>query len=247
MILVANTVRNRDFVMSVGQSNAAGLRDGNFATLWPSQVRSIQPSVMAADWLFTGAKYGVDPVWHQLTPRAVADTELGEPTGAKLGFGGMDLGRRLQGYGYAPAVASYGWGGTGAAWWATQTAVWLDWLHDRYDELVSPRRAALVVYQGENDAVTGDPWKVPWDGIMVEVRAIWPGCPVIVVRIPETWAAPHLDQLQAEQDAFVAADSNAAIVRDDAATFIDGTHLDPDSTGRIYRLAADAVAAKWSP
>jgi hypothetical protein len=114
----------------------------------------------------------------------------------------------------------------------------------RLAELSEIRSVTLAIHQGEDETLTGNPWRAVWEESVALIRAglSLPSLRVGVVQIPTVYVPDthmstliHMDDVRAEQDALVAADANAFLIDPGIATTVDGIHHDYTAATRIAR------------
>lgn len=232
----------RRVVAHLGQSNAGGHRDESMANEWPALSRGVQPGVLYSHRVETGARYAIDEPWHPMIPSGVSNTAGGPREWTRRGSMALDLGRRLADLGHHPAIAHYAMGATGSDWWVANLATVKSWLAARLADLSGATLEVCVVAQGENDAVGGPSpsnWGANWAIVIADLRATFnPDLAFVFVRLPASWSAPYLIDVWADQDALAASDPLVTLIRYDTATFVDGTHWDPESTTQFAVRAA---------
>jgi len=222
----------RDVYLLTGQSNGAAF--GALRSAWP-QCEGYDAGILFANDL---CNYGNPITLDEMSP---AMSGSWDPVG---GFA-TALGVAARNVGQSPAVFVAAWGGASAEQCQTNLIgsgipFWIA----RIAELSEIRSVTLAIHQGEDETLTGNPWRAVWEESIALIRAglSLPNLRVGVVQIPtayvpDTYMATliHIDDVRAEQAALVAADANAFQIDPGIATTVDGIHHDYTTATRIAR------------
>jgi hypothetical protein len=250
-ILTPDDTHGRDLVIYLGQSNAANLRTDGDYTSWPLLEQSTQANVIEAAWIWGPSYYAPGTNWAHLQPHKVSDSPGGTLTGNLRGGTWLSLGNRLRQRGLNPAIASYLVQGTDSGQWVANMTTGWAWLTQVVAWaalLKNTRSVSVVVYQGENNAVSTplcNQWATDWATVMAAVRAAFAAYTVrlVVVRLPASYVAqPYVPEVRGQQDTYVASDALSGLIEPTSPTYEDGTHLVPASQIVAAYQMADKLA-----
>ena len=150
------------------------------------------------------------------------------------------------------AIADAAWGGStlnyinptigGGTSFTTITG----WLQARLAALALRGRCEppiLVCYEGANGDGSTTPWAAGMTQVMAGFRGIWPGMPVICMKVPSGSDYPaNLTEQRASVDTYVAGDPLSRVVDVSPGSFFDlNLHID-QTCGRLFAQGVAAAA-----